>query len=148
MEIKQIEDINNVLGLLWEYDQDHQKINFPKDKPNYEEFKKNIIKEYEEDPEGFFLIYENNNPIGFLKLKVRYNLYRQQKYGDVRCIHLDTSSRGKGYGTKLLEFVDEYFKRKECKYAFAGVSAFNQGSNSLFKKLGYNTTRMILEKEY
>ena len=148
MEIKQIKDINNVLEILWEYDKDHQKINFPKDNPNHEEFKKNIIKEYEEEPEGFFLIYENDDPIGFLKLKVKYNPYRQQKYGDVRCIHLDTSFRGKGYGTKLLEFADGYFKKNGCKYAFAGISAFNQGSNFLFKKIGYDTTRMILEKEY
>ena len=148
MEIKKIEDINSALELLWKYDQDHQKINFPKDKPNYEKFKESINKEYNEEPQGFFFVYENDKIIGYLKLITRFNPYRQQKYGDVRFIHLDNLNRGKGYGTKLLEFADEYFKKNGCKYAFSGVSAFNEPSNILFRKLGYQTTRIILEKNY
>lgn len=148
MEIKQIKDINEVLPILWDFDNDHQKINFPKDSPNYEEFLKRIRKEFEEEPEGFFLIYENGNIIGQLFLKTRYNIYRKQKYGEVRDIHLDQDNRGKGYGKKLLEFSDEYFKKKGCKYALAGVSALNEASNAVFEKSGYERTRIILEKEY
>lgn len=148
MEIKKIEDINNALELLWKYDQDHQKINFPKDKPNYEKFKDGILKEYDEEPQGFFFVYEDDKIIGYLRLITRFNPYRQQKYGDVRFVHLDNLNRGKGYGTKLLEFADEYFKKNGCKYAFAGVSVFNPASNAVFKKSGYKESRIIMEKEY
>jgi len=148
MEIKNIKDINEALEKLWEYDLDHQRINFPKDNPNYEKFKEGILKEYNEEPQGFFFVYENNEIIGYLRLITRFNPYRQQKYGDVRFVHLDGLNRGKGYGTKLLEFADEYFKKNGCKYAFAGVSAFNEPSNLLFKKLGYEKVRIILEKHY
>ena len=54
MENKNIKDINDALEKLWEYDQDHQKINFPKDSSNYERFKESILKEYNEEPQGFF----------------------------------------------------------------------------------------------
>ena len=148
MEIKKIEGIEKVLGILWEYDQDLQRINFPKDSPNYEVFKERILGEYKEEPEGFFLVYEYDKVIGHLVLKTRYNPYRRQKYGEVKFIHLDANNRGKGYGTKLLEFADEYFKNKGCKYVMAGVSIFNPASNAAFKKVGYSESRLILEKEY
>ena len=81
-------------------------------------------------------------------LKTRYNQYRMQKYGEVKNIHLDPSNRGKGYGKRLLEFADEYFKNKDCKYVMAGISIFNKASHSLFAKNDYKETRMVLEKEY
>jgi len=148
MKIENITNINDAMEKLWEYDQDHQKINFPRDKPNYEKFRESIIKEYNEEPKGFFFVYEDNNIIGYLRLITRFNPYRQQKFGDVRFIHLDPLNRGKGYGTKLLKFADEYFKKNGCHSASAGVSAFNEHSNLLFKKLGYQTTRITLEKYY
>ena len=148
MRIENIKDINDALEKLWEYDQDHQRINFPKDSPNYERFKEGILKEYNKEPQGFFFVYEDDKIIGYLRLITRFNPYRQQKYGDVRFIHLDSLNRGKGYGTKLLEFADEYFKKNGCEYAFTGISAFNESSNVLFKKLGYQTTRIIMEKDY
>ena len=117
MKIENITNINDAMEKLWEYDQDHQKINFPRDKPNYEKFRESIIKEYNEEPKGFFFVYEDNNIIGYLRLITRFNPYRQQKYGDVRFVHLDGLNRGKGYGTKLLEFADEYFKKNGCKYS-------------------------------
>ncbi len=148
MKIEKIENIIESLNILWEFDNDHQKINFPKDSPNYEIFKERILKEYEEEPDGFFLVYEENEIIGQLFLKIRFNPYRNQKYGEVRNIHLNLKNRGKGYGKKLLEFADEYFKNKGCEYSLAGVSSLNPSSNFLFEKLGYNLTRKILEKEY
>ena len=57
MKIENITNINDAMEKLWEYDQDHQKINFPRDKPNYEKFRESIIKEYNEEPKGFFFVY-------------------------------------------------------------------------------------------
>ena len=148
MEIRQIKDINGALPKIWEFDQDHQRINFPKDSPNYERFKEAILKEHQEEPEGFFFVYENDKIIGELFLKIRLNPFRRQKYGEVRIIHLDPDNRGKGYGKELLEFADKYFKEKECNYLLAGVSAFNLSSSALFEKCGYGVTRKILEKNY
>jgi len=148
MEIRQIVDINKSLGILWEHDQANQKINFPNDKPNYDLFKRNILNDYKEQPEGFLLIYDQGKVIGSMILRIKFNPYRQQKYGEVWYIYFDDSCRGKGYGTKVLEYADEYFKKKGCKYVFAGVSALNPASNALFDKLEYKRIRNILEKQY
>lgn len=148
MKIEQIKDINKSLEVLWAHDKANQIINFPKDKPNYKLFKKNILENYKEHSEGFLLVYENKKIVGSMILRIKFNPYRQRKYGEVWYIYLDKSRRGKGYGTKLLEYADEYFKNKNCDYAFAGVSALNPASNAVFKKLGYKLTRKILEKKY
>lgn len=148
MEIKQITNINEALKILWEHDQSSQKINFPKDKPNRKISEERILKEYDEEPTGYFFIYEDGKIVGSLILKTRFNPFRNQKYGDVRAIYFDDSCRGKGFGSKALEFADEYFKLKGCAYAFAGVSALNPASNALFDKFGYERTRNILEKQY
>ena len=148
MEIKKIENIMEAMTILWKFDNDHQKINFPKDSPNYEIFKERILKEHKEEPDGFFFVYDGSKVIGQLFLKIRFNPYRNQKYGEVRNIHLSPENRGKGYGKSLLEFADEYFKSKGCGYALAGVSNFNPVSNVLFERSGYERTRIILEKQY
>ena len=113
MEIKQITDINKALDILWEHDQANQKINFPRDKPNFGLFKKNILKSYGEQPNGFLFIYEGEKIIGSMILRIKFNYYRQQKYGEVWYIYLDASCRGKGYGTKSLEYADKYFNENK-----------------------------------
>jgi L-amino acid N-acyltransferase YncA len=148
MKIKQITDINLAISDLWEHDLASQKINFPQDSPNYELFKNRITNEFNDQPEGFFLIYEDNQIIGSLILKIQLNPYRRKKYGDVRSIYLIDEARGKGYGREALAHADEFFKKRDCKYAFAGVSALNPGSNALFLKLGYDHKRTIYEKDY
>ncbi len=148
MEIKNIINIEEALVKLWEYDIDHQKINFPKDSPNYDEFKKNTLKEYQEQPEGFFFVYEDGRIIGFLKLRIRYNPFRKQTHGWLGCIHLEPESRSKGYGKQLMKFVDEYFRKRVCAYSFLGTSFFNEASRGLFRKSGYSEVRVIMEKEY
>jgi len=148
MEIKQITNINEALEILWGHDKSNQIINFPKDKPNYELFKKNILEAYREQQQGFLFIYDKEKIIGSMILRIKFNIYRQKKYGEIWYIYLDSSCRGKGHGTKALEFADEYFKKKGCEYAFAGVSALNPASNALFNKVGYKEVRNILEKDY
>lgn len=148
MEIVPITDIEQALETLWEHDAKSQAINFPKDQPNRELFEKKIRENYPEHADGFFFVHEGDAIIGSLILRTPFNPYRKQRYGEVWYIYLAPECRGKGYGKKLLEFADAYFKRKGCAYAFAGISAVNPASNALFEKAGYVTTRHILEKPY
>ena len=78
MEIKQISDINEALEILWKHDQANQKINFPKDSPNYELFKKSMLESYKGQSEGFLLIYENSKIIGSMLLRIKNNQFRKQ----------------------------------------------------------------------
>ncbi|MBS3117023.1 GNAT family N-acetyltransferase [Candidatus Woesearchaeota archaeon] len=148
METKNIENIEKYMEILWNHDVKNRQINFLRDSPQRQIFEERIRKEFQDQPQGFFLVYENKKVIGSLILKISFNPYRQQKYGDVRAIFLESQCRGKGYGTKLLDFADEFFKKNGCAYAFAGIATHNSASNALFAKSNYVHTRTILEKNY
>lgn len=140
--------LEEALPILWEHDQKMQKINFPGSYPNKELFEKNIWEESKGGNTTFFFVYEQEKIIGSLILRIKENPYRRKKYGDIWDIYLEPECRGKGYGGKMLEFADEFFKKQGCSYAFAGIAAHNPASNALFEKAGYNKTRYILEKKY
>lgn len=146
-EITLITDLEKSMPILWGHDQKMQKLNFPDSYPHKEMFEKRIRQEHELGA-AYFFVQEGGNIIGSLILMAKENPYRCKKYGDIRNIYLDPECRGKGYGTKMLEFADQYFKQQGCSYAFAGIAAHNLASNALFEKAGYNKMRYILEKTY
>lgn len=148
LDLREIKNLEEALPILWDHDQKNQQINFPSDSPNKELFEQNIRSSYTDNPRGFFLLYNQERVIGSLLLRIKHNPYRNQKYGEIWYIYLEPECRGKGYGIKLLEHADEYFKQQGCNYAFAGISATNPGSNALFEKSGYTQTRIMLEKQY
>ena len=147
IEITSITDLEKALPILWKHDQKMQKLNFPDSYPNKEMFEKRVRLEYDTGA-AYFFMYEQERIIGSLILMIKENLYRRKRYGDIRNIYLEPECRGKGYGKKMLEFADQYFKQHGCSYAFAGIAAHNPSSNALFEKAGYGKTRYILEKEY
>ncbi len=147
IEIKQIIDIEKAIPILLDHDLKMQVINFPNSYPN-KELVENRIRQEQEQGAAYFFIYERGNIVGSLILMIKEHPYRLKKCGDIRDIYLEPECRGKGYGKKMLEFADEYFREKECSYAFAGIAAHNLASNQLFEKAGYFKTRFILEKEY
>ncbi|MEK6809611.1 MAG: GNAT family N-acetyltransferase [Nanoarchaeota archaeon] len=148
MQIVLIADFEEALPTLWEHDQKMQRLNFPGSFPNKELFEKNMRAENAAGDTAFFFVRERERIVGSLILRIKVNPFRRQKYGDIWDIYLEPECRGKGYGKKMLEFADEYFKRNGCSYAFAGIAAHNPASNALFEKAGYSKTRYILEKEY
>lgn len=148
IKIVLITDFEEALPVLWEHDQKMQKLNFPGSYPHQELFEKNMRAENAAGDTAFFFIKEQERNIGSLILRIKVNPFRRQKYGDIWNIYLEPECRAKGYGKKMLEFTDEYFKRHGCSYAFAGIAAHNPASNALFEKAGYGKTRSILEKTY
>lgn len=148
IKIEPVINIEEVLPTLWDHDQKNQKINFPTSFPNQEIFEKNIREEHAAGNAASFFIYEQDKIVGSVILRIKENPYRRKKFGEIWYIYLELECRGKGYGKKLLEFADDYFKKQGCGYAFAGISAHNPASNALFEKAGYLKTRFILEKEY
>ncbi len=148
MEIRKINNLHESLEILWEHDQKNQAINFPESQPNRELFEKNMQQSYTENPEGFFFVYNEDEIVGSLILRFRENPYRKKRYGEIWYIYLSPECRGQGYGSKLLQFADKFFQQNNCSYAFAGIAAHNPASKALFAKAGYETKRIILEKEY
>ena len=147
INIIQVTDLEQSMHILWEHDQKMQELNFLGSYPHKETFEKRIRQEYEAGA-AYFFTYEQGKIVGSLILMIKENPYRRKKYGDIRNIYLEPECRGKGYGKKMLEFADQYFKQQGCSYAFTGIAVHNPASNALFEKAGYYKTRYILEKTY
>ncbi len=85
--------------------------------------------------------------VGCLFLKTRYNPYRRCKYLDLRNIYLSADYRNKGIGVRLLKVMEHYARRNGCRYLYLGTSSRNLAARRLFKKFGFQDTRVIMEKD-
>lgn len=147
IEIKPLKPNKKTLEILLKFDEDSQRINFPKDRPNRKETISRIKREYEEEPEGMNLVTYDGEIIGCLFLKTRYNPYRRCNYGDLRNIYLVKEFRGKDIGEILMLYMERYFRKRGCKYILLGTSFNNERARGLYKKMGSTTTRIIMEKK-
>jgi ribosomal protein S18 acetylase RimI-like enzyme len=61
-------------------------------------------------------------------------------------ILIDEFKRGKGFGSKTLEKLQEILKDSGVKSIGLSVFGNNEGAYRLYKKLGYSNTRISMEK--
>lgn len=61
-------------------------------------------------------------------------------------IFIDEDQRGKGFGTKTIEVLQENLKASGVNSIGLSVFGKNEGAYRLYKKLGYATTRIAMEK--
>ena len=54
----------------------------------------------------------------------------------VRSIAVSEEARGRGVGTRLMDFAEEYF-RPRARHIFLCVSSFNLRARALYERLGY-----------
>ena len=141
-------DWNKDIELLCEFNHDHAAINFPGSKPIDEEFKKTIKRDLAESPDGLLMveIKGKKEPIGFLSLVIRNDIFKDIEYCDVRYVHLTPEYRGKGIGSIMMKKADIYAKEKGAKELRLGTHADNLPSIKLYEKIGYKTTRVIMTK--
>lgn len=147
VEIVPLELTDEVLETLLRFDEDSQRINFPKDAPNREATAARIRREYAEEPGGMHLVVHRGKAVGCLFLKTRTNPYRGCTYVDLRNVYVTEPYRGKGVGAKLLAFMEAYARRQGCRYLFLGTGWANEGARKAFESFGFENTRVLMEKD-
>ena len=72
---------------------------------------------------AMFLIYLNDEPVGFLKLNINkgYEQYDAKNSLELERIYLLHKISGKGIGTEVLGFVTEFSRNKNKKYIWLKV---------------------------
>jgi len=127
------------------------KINFPKDFFDEDIFLETLKREWQEEPEGMFVVQDTSSApprdVGFLWLNTKFSPHRKAKFGDVHYVHLIPEYRGRGVGRLLMQKADEYFGSKGVKTLRLGTAASYSASIKLYEKCGYQRTRVIFEKE-
>lgn len=113
-------------------------------------FKKRTIEElkqyvFDQIENGLKIIgYYNDELVGYLAYEIKE---KATKFIWIDEFVITESERGKGYGTLLMEELNNIAEKEQVKRIELNVFSFNENAIQLYKKLGYKEQRIILEKE-
>lgn len=82
---------------------------------------------------ALFVAHSGTIPCGFIRLQERG--VAGSPY--VASIEVAPDYRGKGIGSRLLQFAEEFYRR-EHRHIFLCVSSFNKRARDLYERVGYH----------
>ena len=92
----------------------------------------------EEFPDGHVLAFDGSAYVGQLELQVPYGLTT----GYVNLYYVAEGSRGKGYGRRLHEYADRYFRSWEANRVELHVSPLNRPALGFYRHMGYRLAKV------
>lgn len=110
---------------------------------------KNIREMFEDERITVFKAVLNDKICGFLFLEM---VHRQSKgmffskIGNILNLGVDETYRGKGVGTKLIEYAENYVLNQGGEALDLNVFAFNKKAIKLYERLGYKITDVSMRK--
>ena len=112
----------------------HEAISSNAEKERLKIFKKDVGSR-----KACILIAEDEGlPVGYTLAITREDKgHKVGKFGYLSDIYVRKKFRGKGYGVKLLEETEFWFKKKGIKYMSLDVNVLNSGAHKLYEKFGY-----------
>ncbi len=97
--------------------------------------------------EALFVLEREERVCGFLWLSLIQSM-TDPVVGFIKNVYLVESERGKGLGKLLLQRADEWFLDHGVRKAQLTASTVNETAIKLYEKMGYETIRVRMEKEY
>lgn len=91
----------------------------------------NILKEFF-NKTSFFILKEQNEIIGYISLKKLNNV------GEILFIAVKTKYQGKGQGSRLINFAEDYFNKLDCKRIILEVLSSNYDAINFYNYHGFN----------
>jgi ribosomal protein S18 acetylase RimI-like enzyme len=92
----------------------------------------------EEFPDGHVLAFESGQCVGQLELQVPYGLTT----GYVNLYYIAPAFRGQGYGRRLHDYAERYFRSWEASRIELHVSPLNEKALGFYRHLGYERLRV------
>jgi ribosomal protein S18 acetylase RimI-like enzyme len=124
-------------------------------KGKFNTYFKEASRKYAEEKEGIntkthhlYSIYdkESNKKIGIIWFKINENSSSNQQMF-LYDILINEKYRGKGFGTQTMKKLEEKAKELKCNKISLHVFAHNNPAISLYKKMGYKITNLMMSKE-
>lgn len=99
----------------------------------------------------FFIAMLDEEPIGYIWLEIverQENPFRMA-YKSLHVVHISLNefSKNKGYGTKLMSFVEDFAKRNSIGKIELDYWNNNEDAKNFYKKLGFKLSRELVYKE-
>lgn len=116
---------------------------------------KNISMDIKNNTHHFFLVFENQKPIGILVLKFNYS---RNNEGEIVAIYLLKDYWNKGIGKQMMDFSIHFFNQKNIYCIYLWVLQENNRAIQFYTKYGFLETtekkqlsiknRIYTEKKY
>ena len=87
-----------------------------------------------------FVAKLENRIVGYVTIKIVEKTNPSMRYRvhiSIEAICVDEKARGKGIGTKLLNYVKEYGKQNGCTDMYLTVNEENENAINLYEKFGF-----------
>ena len=95
---------------------------------------------------GLFML-DDGAPCGFLWLVICQNSWTNERYGYVNNLFVVNSRRGQGLGEDLMNYADDWFRRRRISRIRLTVTVENDAACRLYERLGYEVKRWEMEKD-
>ncbi|MCD6362874.1 MAG: GNAT family N-acetyltransferase [Synergistetes bacterium] len=96
---------------------------------------------YKGDPKGFFVMFEGNNPIGFISCHKDWWDSKLEKFvGEIHEFVISPSFQGKGLGRKLFEKGIEYLKEAGKDTIGLWVGEDNEKARKFYERRNFQYT--------
>lgn len=153
-EDKYLEDVKDLLVELEEYI-----ISIDKDQLDtlHKDYRDKMaiidLKEVKDNNGKCYLYIEDNKVVGLIMGII--DKYDEYDYLDYKCpkrgriteLIVSKKTRSKGIGTKLIEEMENYFKKENCEYIIVEVFAYNDNAISFYNKENYHSRMLDMIKK-
>ena len=147
------EDVKDLLVELQEYIVSIDKEKYSVITENYrEEYFKKTIEEVKKCNGKMALYSENNKIVGLIvglinnEETFEYD-FNAPKRGRITELIISKNCRGKGYGKKLLNYMEQYLIDNGCKDILLGVFGYNENAIRFYEKNGYHIRTIDMTKK-
>jgi RimJ/RimL family protein N-acetyltransferase len=79
----------------------------------------------------YFLILDKNVPVGYMSVELLSDSVFLSKF------YMTKSERGKGYGRRMIAYLEALAKEKDLHNISLTVNRYNTGSISMYEKVGF-----------
>ena len=150
-EDKYLEDVRDLLVELEEYIVSIDEDNLDIVSAAYREKMALVdLEEIKNNNGKCYLYIDNKNVVGLIMgIMPKYDEndyldYKCPKKGEVTELIIKKEYRNHNIGKILLNKMEEYFRKNNCKYSFIDVFAYNKSGINFYDKNGYHS-RMIID---
>lgn len=101
---------------------------------------KNLLHELEDENTRFFIIYYNDEPVGFLKLNIDAPLQGEENFNalELERIYLTKAASGKGIGKFVLDFVFQIAQEQNKNLIWLKVMDSSADAIRFYKNNGFD----------
>lgn len=120
-------------------------LNFPRSTFNEEMFRRHLLRQVGLKPDTIKIIEVGGQVAGYIWFKVVDSSVGV--FGRIEHVFVDDAFRKRGIGKKLMKEAEAYFKDKGVRKVKLTVTTGNKTAASMYKSMGYETRRYVMEKD-